>query len=129
MFENTPFCPYISPSHPSLPSFSYCECEEYKDRQDKLFEKVESISKAIEEFKSKRCVIPSKKVREPHTPTMLVRRKKKAIRDVLSARKSKEIVIPPSSKAIEEFKSKRCVIPSKKVRESHTPTRSVRRKK
>ncbi|KAM3357654.1 hypothetical protein P3S68_020585 [Capsicum galapagoense] len=33
-----------------------------KDRQDKLFEKVEAISKTIEEFKSKRCVIPSKKV-------------------------------------------------------------------
>ncbi|KAM3232717.1 hypothetical protein P3L10_018076 [Capsicum annuum] len=39
--------------------------------------------------------------REPHTLTTLVRRKKKAIRDVLSARKSKEITIPPSPKAIE----------------------------
>ncbi|KAM3217415.1 hypothetical protein P3L10_026858 [Capsicum annuum] len=46
------------------------------------------------------CVIPSKKVRDPHTPTVLVRRKKRAIRDVLSARISKEIAIPPSPKAI-----------------------------
>ncbi|KAM3324573.1 hypothetical protein P3S67_005725 [Capsicum chacoense] len=61
MFENTPFRPYTGPSHPSSPSYSRCECKECKDRQDKLFEKVEAISKAIEEFKSKRCVIPSKK--------------------------------------------------------------------
>ncbi|KAM3218023.1 hypothetical protein P3L10_022552 [Capsicum annuum] len=68
---------------------------------DKLFEKVEAIFKVIEEFKSKMCVIPSKKVREPYTPTALVRRKKRAIRDVLSAWKSKEIAIPPSPKAVE----------------------------
>ncbi|KAM3338754.1 hypothetical protein P3S68_030840 [Capsicum galapagoense] len=71
------------------------------DEQDKLFEKVKSISKSIEEFKSKRCFIPSKKVREPHTPTELVRRKKRPIRDVLSTRKSKEITIPPSPKVVE----------------------------
>ncbi|KAM3268838.1 hypothetical protein P3S67_030802 [Capsicum chacoense] len=70
-------------------------------RQDKLFEKVEAISKAIEEFKSKRCVIPSKKVRDPHTPTSFVRSKKRAIRDVLSARKLKEIAIPPTLKVVE----------------------------
>ncbi|KAM3319718.1 hypothetical protein P3S67_006918 [Capsicum chacoense] len=50
-------------SHPSSPSCSRCECDEYKDRQDKLFEKLKSISKATEEFKFKRCVIPSKKSR------------------------------------------------------------------
>ena len=70
MFENTPFLPYTGPSHLSSLSCSRCECDEYKDRQDKIFEKVEAISKAIEELKSKRCVIPSKKVREPRTPTM-----------------------------------------------------------
>ncbi|KAF3645226.1 hypothetical protein FXO37_21085 [Capsicum annuum] len=42
MFKNTPFT-------------------EYKDSQDKIFEKVEAISKVVEEFKSKMCVIPSKK--------------------------------------------------------------------
>ncbi|KAF3619491.1 hypothetical protein FXO38_32903 [Capsicum annuum] len=89
------------PSHPSLPSCSHCECDECKDRQDKLFEKVEAISKDIKEFKSKRCVIPFKKVREPHTPTALVRRKKRVIRDVLFTRKSKKIVIPLSPKAVE----------------------------
>ncbi|KAM3246567.1 hypothetical protein P3L10_008334 [Capsicum annuum] len=73
----------------------------HDDEQDKLFEKVEAISKDIEKFKSKRCVIPSKKVREPHTPTALVRKKKRAIRDVLSARKSKETIIPLSPKAVE----------------------------
>ena len=40
-------------------------------------------------------------MRELHTPTVLVRRKKRVIRDVLSARKSKEIIIPPSPKAVE----------------------------
>ncbi|KAM3358374.1 hypothetical protein P3S68_021305 [Capsicum galapagoense] len=82
MFENTPFRPYTGPSHPFSPSCSRCKCDEYKDRQDKLFKKVEAISK-IEEIISKRCVIPSKKVRDPHTPTALVRRKKRAIRDGL----------------------------------------------
>ncbi|KAM3290918.1 hypothetical protein P3S67_019207 [Capsicum chacoense] len=101
IFENTPFHPYTGPSLPSSPSCSRCKCDECKDRQDKLFKKVETISKAIEEFKSKRCIIPSKKVRELHTPTTLVRRKKREIRDVLSARKSKEIAIPPSPKAVE----------------------------
>ncbi|KAF3652961.1 hypothetical protein FXO37_17246 [Capsicum annuum] len=95
MFENTPCTgppqpytgpshPYIGPSHPSSPLCSRCKYEECKDSQDKLLEKVEAISKAVEEFKSKRYVIPSKKLREPHTPTVLVRRKKRAIRDVLS---------------------------------------------
>ncbi|KAF3678778.1 hypothetical protein FXO37_04159 [Capsicum annuum] len=72
MFEKTPFRPYTK-----------------------------AISKVIKEFKSKRCVIPSKKVRELHTSTALVRRKKRAIRDILFAQKSKEIAIPPSPKAVE----------------------------
>ncbi|KAM3219403.1 hypothetical protein P3L10_023934 [Capsicum annuum] len=101
MFQNTSFRPCTCPSHPSSPSCSRCECDECKDRQDKLFKKVEAISKVIEELKSNRCAIPFKKVREPHTSTALVRRKKRVIRDVLSARKSKEIVIPPSPKAVE----------------------------
>ncbi|KAM3357438.1 hypothetical protein P3S68_020368 [Capsicum galapagoense] len=84
MFKNNPFRPYTGPSHPSSSSCSRCECKECKDRQDKLFEKVEAISKAIKEFKSKRCVIPSKKVRQPHTPTVLVRIKKRAIRETMT---------------------------------------------
>ncbi|KAF3657222.1 putative glycerol-3-phosphate 2-O-acyltransferase 6-like [Capsicum annuum] len=55
--------------------------EHYKESQDKLFEKVEAISKVVEEFKSKRGSIPSKKVREPYTPTTAARRKKRAIID------------------------------------------------
>ncbi|KAM3270490.1 hypothetical protein P3S67_028692 [Capsicum chacoense] len=74
---------------------------ECKAKQDKLFEKLEVISKAIEKFKSKRCFIPSKRVREPHTPTVLARRNKREIRDVLSGQKSKEIAIPPSPKVVE----------------------------
>ncbi|KAF3613877.1 hypothetical protein FXO38_26745 [Capsicum annuum] len=87
MYENTPFYLYTGSSHPSSSSCSHCKCEECKDSQDKLFEKVEAISKAVEEFKSKRGVIPSKKVREPYTPTVLVKRKKRAISDVLFGRK------------------------------------------
>ncbi|KAF3675604.1 hypothetical protein FXO38_04688 [Capsicum annuum] len=60
MFENTPFHPYAGPSYPSSSSCSHYECEECKDSQDKIFEKVESISKDIKKFKSKRGVIPSK---------------------------------------------------------------------
>ncbi|KAF3665102.1 hypothetical protein FXO37_11182 [Capsicum annuum] len=96
MFENTSFTgppypftgpphPYTGPSHPSSPSYSCCKCEERKENQDKLFEKVEAIIKAIEEFKSKRGVIPPKKMRKPYTPTVVVRRKKRAISDVLSS--------------------------------------------
>ncbi|KAM3282016.1 hypothetical protein P3S67_027663 [Capsicum chacoense] len=50
-----------------------CDDEHCKDNQDKLFEKVEPIFKAVKEFKSKRGFIPSKKRREPYTPTMLIR--------------------------------------------------------
>ncbi|KAF3620488.1 hypothetical protein FXO37_33240 [Capsicum annuum] len=38
--------------------------------QDKLFEKVEAITKSFEELKSNRGFIPSKKVRDPYTPTV-----------------------------------------------------------
>ena len=87
MFENTPFHPYTGPSHPSSPSCSRCEYEECKVNQNKLFEKVEAISKFVEEFKSKRILIPSKKLRERYTLTVLVRRKKSAITNVLSCQK------------------------------------------
>ncbi|KAF3639972.1 hypothetical protein FXO37_23731 [Capsicum annuum] len=87
IIENIPFHPYIGPSHPSLPSCSRCKCEECKDSQDKLFEKVEAISKVVKEFKSKKGVIPSKKLRERYTPTSLVRRKKTTITNVLSCQK------------------------------------------
>ncbi|KAF3654848.1 hypothetical protein FXO37_16271 [Capsicum annuum] len=87
MFENTPFYPYTGPSHPLSPSCSCCEYEECKNSQDKLLEKVEAMSKAIEEFKSKEGVILSKKVREPYIPTAAINRKKKAISDVLSSQK------------------------------------------
>ncbi|KAF3636306.1 hypothetical protein FXO38_24273 [Capsicum annuum] len=53
--------------------------KECKENQDKLFEKVEDITKAIKKLKSKRGVILSKKVRETYTHTTVVRRKKRAI--------------------------------------------------
>ncbi|KAM3264078.1 hypothetical protein P3L10_001072 [Capsicum annuum] len=56
IFENTRFHPYTGASLPSSPLCSRCECKKCKDRQDKLFEKVEGISKAIDEFKSKRII-------------------------------------------------------------------------
>ncbi|KAF3645424.1 hypothetical protein FXO37_20991 [Capsicum annuum] len=68
------------------------------DSQDNLFVKVEAITKAVEKLKSKRGVIPSKKVREPYTPTTAVRRKKIAISQVHSNQKSKKITTPPFSK-------------------------------
>ncbi|KAM3283603.1 hypothetical protein P3S67_022401 [Capsicum chacoense] len=40
ILENTLFHPYIGPFYPSSTSCSHCECEDYKDSQDKLFEKV-----------------------------------------------------------------------------------------
>ena len=51
IFENSPFYPYAGPSHPSPSLCSHCECEEYKDRQDKLFEKLEAIIEAAKKFK------------------------------------------------------------------------------
>ncbi|KAF3622655.1 putative glycerol-3-phosphate 2-O-acyltransferase 6-like [Capsicum annuum] len=60
--------PYSGPSHPFSPSCSHCKYKVCKDREDKLFEKLEAIFEAVEELKSKRDVIPSKKLREPYTP-------------------------------------------------------------
>ncbi|KAF3613046.1 hypothetical protein FXO38_36469 [Capsicum annuum] len=73
MFEIIPYTspshPYIGLSHPysgpsylSLPLCSHCKCNECMDRQDKLFEKIEAITKAFEELKSKRGVMLSKKL-------------------------------------------------------------------
>ncbi|KAF3616976.1 hypothetical protein FXO37_34826, partial [Capsicum annuum] len=89
-FEITPYtCPSRSytglshpcsgPSHPSSPLFSHYKCNVCNDRQDKLLENLEAITKTIEELRSKRVVIPSKKVRDPYTPTVAVRRKKRKI--------------------------------------------------
>ncbi|KAF3626078.1 hypothetical protein FXO37_30527 [Capsicum annuum] len=89
------------PSHTSSPSCSRCECGECKYSQDKLFENVEAISKVIKEFKSKRGVIPSKKLREQFTAVLLFRRKKRAISDILSCQKSKIIATPPSQNSVE----------------------------
>ena len=94
MLENTPCTgpsptytglshPYSGSSYPSSPSCSHYKCKVCKDREDKLLEKLEAIAEAVEKLKSRRGVIPSKKVREPYTPTVLVRRKKRAITDVL----------------------------------------------
>ena len=40
-------------------------------------------------------------MRDSYTPPVLVRRKKRAIRDILSARKLKQITIPSSPKVVE----------------------------
>lgn len=82
--------PYSGPSYPSLPLCSHCKCNECMDRQDKLFEKIEAIAKAIEELKSKRGVMLSKKVSVPYTPTAVVRKKKRSIRHILSIMKLKK---------------------------------------
>ncbi|KAM3248572.1 hypothetical protein P3L10_010341 [Capsicum annuum] len=71
-FENTPCMglshpyiglshPYNGPSHLFSPSCSYCKCKVCKDRENKLFKKLETIAKAAEELKSRRGVIPSNK--------------------------------------------------------------------
>ncbi|KAM3345217.1 hypothetical protein P3S68_024926 [Capsicum galapagoense] len=71
MFENTPCIgplshpytgpshPYSGPSHPSSPSCSYWKYKVYKDREDKLLEKIETIIEAAEKLKSRRGIIPS----------------------------------------------------------------------
>ncbi|KAF3649550.1 hypothetical protein FXO37_18910 [Capsicum annuum] len=77
------------------------DIEHCKDSQDKLFEKVEVIAKDVEELKSKRGFIPSKKVRESYIPTAAVRGKKRAISQVLSNRKSKKTATSPVQKVVE----------------------------
>ncbi|KAM3284490.1 hypothetical protein P3S67_023289 [Capsicum chacoense] len=71
MFENAPCTgppshPYTGPSHPYSglshsfsPSCSYWKCKVCKDREDKLLEKLEAITKDVEELKSRKGVIPS----------------------------------------------------------------------
>ncbi|KAF3626857.1 hypothetical protein FXO38_29022 [Capsicum annuum] len=62
--ESIPFHPYKGSSHPSSHSYSRCEYKECKDSQDKLFQKVEAISKDVEEFKSKKGVRLAVEVQE-----------------------------------------------------------------
>ncbi|KAF3621025.1 hypothetical protein FXO37_33012 [Capsicum annuum] len=102
---NGPSHPYIGLSHPysgsSQPSYSYGKYKMCKDRQDKLFEKLDAITEFVEKLKFKRGVILSKKVREPYTPTVAVRRKKRDINQILSNLKLKKITTPPSPKVAE----------------------------
>ncbi|PHT38265.1 Vicilin-like antimicrobial peptides 2-3 [Capsicum baccatum] len=81
--------------HPSLSSCSRCECDKCKDRQDKLFEKVEAISKAIKQFKSKRCVIPSKKgpVKKVDIYTKLGAEEKRDLRQAKNAKPVPKLVL------------------------------------
>ncbi|KAM3397676.1 hypothetical protein P3S68_001189 [Capsicum galapagoense] len=72
MFENTP-------------------CTVCKDREDKLFNKLEAITEAVEELKSRRGVIPSNEVREPCTPTVEGPPKKVDIFAELGKEKKKEL--------------------------------------
>ncbi|KAM3231850.1 hypothetical protein P3L10_017209 [Capsicum annuum] len=113
MFENTPCTgplsdpytgpshPYSGPSHPSLPSCSYYKCKVYKDREDKLLNKLETIAEAVEKLKSRRGIIPSNEVREPCTPTVEVRRKRIKIRQILFVLKSAKNATPPAPIVIE----------------------------
>ncbi|KAM3377665.1 hypothetical protein P3S68_010078 [Capsicum galapagoense] len=96
MFENTPCIgpsshPYTGPSHLFPPLCSHCKCKVCKDREDKLLDKLEAIVEAAEELKSRRDVIPSNEVKEPCTPTVEVRRKRRKIRQILSVLKSAKI--------------------------------------
>ncbi|KAF3656833.1 hypothetical protein FXO37_15262 [Capsicum annuum] len=51
IFEITPYTspshPYGGPSHPSSPSYFYYKYKECKDRPDKLFEKIDTITEVI----------------------------------------------------------------------------------
>ncbi|KAF3627034.1 hypothetical protein FXO37_30065 [Capsicum annuum] len=60
----------------------------------------EAITKVVKELKTKRGVIPSKKVKESYSSTTAVRRKKRAISQVLSNQKSKKITTPPFPKTV-----------------------------
>ncbi|KAM3204966.1 hypothetical protein P3L10_028376 [Capsicum annuum] len=91
-FENT-HC--TGPSHPSSLSYSHYKCKVCKEREDKLLKKLEAIAEAIEELKSKRGVMSSKKVREPYTPTVAVRRKRRNINQILSILKIKKLQLIP----------------------------------
>ncbi|KAF3656826.1 hypothetical protein FXO37_15267 [Capsicum annuum] len=71
------------------------------DGEDKLLEKLEAITEVVEELKSKRGIIPSKKVRDLYTPTEMVRRKRRNIRQLLSILKTQKIATPPSLRVLE----------------------------
>ncbi|KAF3625640.1 hypothetical protein FXO38_24642 [Capsicum annuum] len=112
-FENTsctgpPSHPYIGPSHsysgpshPSSPSCSYCKCKVCKDGEKKLLEKLEAIAEASKELKSRRGVIASNKVRELCTRTVVVRRMRRKIRQILSVLKLAKIATPPAPRVVE----------------------------
>ncbi|KAM3303634.1 hypothetical protein P3S67_014664 [Capsicum chacoense] len=53
----------IGPSYPSSPSYSHCKCKVCKDREDKLLDKINTITKAAKDLKSRRGVIPSNEFR------------------------------------------------------------------
>ncbi|KAM3270853.1 hypothetical protein P3S67_029055 [Capsicum chacoense] len=71
-----------------------------KDNKDKLLEKLEAIAEAVEKLKSRRDIIPSNEVRDPCTPTVAVRRKRRKIRQILSILKSTKIATPPALKVV-----------------------------
>ncbi|KAM3249321.1 hypothetical protein P3L10_011090 [Capsicum annuum] len=84
-FGNTP-C--IGPSHPSLPLCSHCKCKVCKDREDKLFEKLEAITEVVEELKSKRGVIPSNKgpLKKVDIYAALGYEKKKKLQEIMTGK-------------------------------------------
>ncbi|KAM3339292.1 hypothetical protein P3S68_029161 [Capsicum galapagoense] len=100
---------YSGPSHPSSPSYCHCKCKVCKDEEAKLLKKLEAIAEAVEELKSGKGVIPSNEVREPCTPTVAVRRKRRKIRQILSVLKSAKITTRLALRVV-EFQR-----PSKKV--------------
>ncbi|KAM3266660.1 hypothetical protein P3L10_003655 [Capsicum annuum] len=90
-----------SGSHPDVAASCDYEHVVSKDREDKLLKNLEAITKAAEELKFRRGVIPSNEVREPCTPTVAVRRKRRKIRQISSVMKSAKIVTPPSPRVVE----------------------------
>ncbi|KAM3220059.1 hypothetical protein P3L10_024590 [Capsicum annuum] len=76
-------------------------CDVCKNREDKLLKKLEAIAEAVEKLKSRRGIIPSSEVREPCTPTVEVRRKRRKIIQIFSVLKSTKIATPPSPIVVE----------------------------
>ncbi|KAF3634556.1 hypothetical protein FXO38_25063 [Capsicum annuum] len=72
--------------YPDVAATASCDYEHVvcKDREDKLLEKLEVITEVFKELKSKRGVIPSKKMMELYTPTAAVRSKKRTISQLFS---------------------------------------------
>ncbi|KAM3205915.1 hypothetical protein P3L10_029325 [Capsicum annuum] len=92
---------YSGPSHPSSPSYCQCKCKVCKDEEAKLLKKLEAIAEAVEELKSGKGVIPSNEVREPCTPKVAVRRKRRKIRQILSVLKSAKITTRLALRVVE----------------------------